>query len=413
MNVLKMTKTPLTSGLLLFAAPVVFILILPVPHTIALRLLTLLILFISALFLYKKAAVPPIPHKTVIALWLAMALISLFWAIDPSYSANEIKVEVGYGILAYLGFYIFAHDEKSVKVLLWALLVASLGVCIATWIRQDITYDWLEPVRRFALGVGSSSTYIVTVLPMLGLLVWITLSSSANWKKTVLWSLFFLSIGMALFFAALIGQNRMIWIVIAAQLFVLLFLLKKPKTTIKLLLSLLVMALVLGGYAYVSLQKGEMKALNLQSMENSFANDPRIELWGRVLPILKEKPWTGEGFGRRALAKAHVEFSGNITKWHAHNLFLDYIAQMGVGGFIVLSLLFGSIVWRFISYLEGPNPLYVIGVTGIIIVVGVLAKNMTDDFFNRDLALLFWLEIGILLGWGERLHRRYKDAQAS
>jgi len=34
-----------------------------------------------------------------------------------------------------------------------------------------------------------------------------------------------------------------------------------------------------------------------------------------------------------------------------------------------------------------------------LLVIGVVARNLTNDFFQRDLALLFWSIAGMLLGY--------------
>ena len=44
-----------------------------------------------------------------------------------------------------------------------------------------------------------------------------------------------------------------------------------------------------------------------------------------------------------------------------------------------------------------------IGVCGIALVLGVFLRNMVNDMFVRDQALLFWALNGMLLGLGCRL----------
>jgi hypothetical protein len=39
-----------------------------------------------------------------------------------------------------------------------------------------------------------------------------------------------------------------------------------------------------------------------------------------------------------------------------------------------------------------------LAVAGLSVVVAVFVKNMTDDFFVRDTALMFWLVMGLLIG---------------
>ncbi len=49
------------------------------------------------------------------------------------------------------------------------------------------------------------------------------------------------------------------------------------------------------------------------------------------------------------------------------------------------------------------------GICGLLLVVGVVGRNLTNDFFQRDLALLFWSIAGMLLGYAGHA----KDAPAS
>ena len=41
------------------------------------------------------------------------------------------------------------------------------------------------------------------------------------------------------------------------------------------------------------------------------------------------------------------------------------------------------------------------GICGVLLVVGVVGRNLTNDFFQRDLALLFWSMAGMLLGYAQ------------
>jgi hypothetical protein len=56
--------------------------------------------------------------------------------------------------------------------------------------------------------------------------------------------------------------------------------------------------------------------------------------------------------------------------------------------------------WRL--YRSDARATIYIGVAGIDMLAGVLAKNMTDMFFDRECALLFWSVNGVLLGYGKR-----------
>jgi hypothetical protein len=44
----------------------------------------------------------------------------------------------------------------------------------------------------------------------------------------------------------------------------------------------------------------------------------------------------------------------------------------------------------------------VLGAIGLALVAAFLVKNLTDDFFNRHNALVFWALNGLLIGLGRR-----------
>ena len=82
----------------------VFLFILPFPGTVALRLLALAGGLLASAWSWHKEGLPQIPAKAALLLWLGCALLSLITAVDPAYSLGEIKNEIGYAMVAYLGF---------------------------------------------------------------------------------------------------------------------------------------------------------------------------------------------------------------------------------------------------------------------------------------------------------------------
>jgi O-antigen ligase len=77
---------------------------------------------------------------------------------------------------------------------------------------------------------------------------------------------------------------------------------------------------------------------------------------------------------------------------------------MGIPGIIVMVFIFAAVIhqyWRL--YQSNHRVAQWLAACGIAMVFGVLTRNMTDDFFHRDLALLFWSLVGASLGYGSRL----------
>ena len=66
---------------------------------------------------------------------------------------------------------------------------------------------------------------------------------------------------------------------------------------------------------------------------------------------------------------------------------------MGVPGMLALGALFagfGVLFWN-----AGSGPSSWVGVTGLVLLAGVVMRNQLNDFFIRDMSLLFWALIGL------------------
>jgi O-antigen ligase len=138
----------------------------------------------------------------------------------------------------------------------------------------------------------------------------------------------------------------------------------------------------------------------------AMGNDSRPRVWKRVGEEILAHPLIGAGFGRAVLSKAYpalLSAEEGAVYWHPHNLVLTYGIGAGVPGMVAVLALFASLAWRFWRLAgRGERRARLAGLTGTAMVAGVLARNMTNDFFVRDGALLFWALAGMLFGYALR-----------
>jgi O-antigen ligase len=86
--------------------------------------------------------------------------------------------------------------------------------------------------------------------------------------------------------------------------------------------------------------------------------------------------------------------------WHPHNLFLNYGVAMGIPGIIAIVFLFFTLLRKFWELSRADDRIVAMaGICGVLLVIGVVGRNLSNDFFQRDLALLFWSIAGMLLGY--------------
>lgn len=391
----------------LYAPAILFLAVLPLNHTMALRLAALFLTAMVALRIYIKNGAPPLPLKLPLALWAGMALLSLTWSIDPVFSLTEIKVEIGYGMLAFLSFYVLTRDPDSWKILQRALLAGLAITFLLVAIRayqlghapSGNDWDWQH-------GYVSYSTYLIIAMPFLYLSL---LGVMDKRLKTMAWMLLPIYLGVAYLTA-----NRMFWV--SFGLVFMIFLIgswrKMPDARSRRKLFLAGAAgIVLTGATFFSVMqiKAPEAALTGTTVATTFGDSERYVIWHYWLDRIAERPLGGVGFGRDLPHLVYIKPAEWPPFWfaHAHNMFLNYALQLGIPGLMVFLFLLGTMgkeFWR--CYRSNDKETWLIGLAGLALLAAFISKNMTDDLFWRTDALFFWASTGILIGYAQRTGKK-------
>lgn len=378
------------------------LIILPFPGTVAMRLLLLTAAVLVAAFtLWRRPSSPPpaLPCAGGLAFWILVSTLSIAYAADPAYSIGEMKSEIGYTMLAFFSFLVVTKDRQIAERLILCLAAGFtvIGVLAGgAWLTHGLV--WIETGRHG--GIGVFATLVVTVIP---LFVWLALEGSKPWHRRAAIVLLVFAILLGL----LTGQ-RAVWPALILQFLLALILLTisgRLKLTWRRVLLIGLLILTLGGAAFVAVST--IKA-NTAGVPDHLATDTRMPFWKEVVARIADKPLTGVGFGRDAMRRAYTNMvpKENTLLWHPHNLFLTYGIGMGLPGIAALLFLFGSLAKRFYDLTRsGDASQAVIGTCGLMLLLGVIARNQFNDLFVRDMSLLFWALTGILLGLADRLAR--------
>lgn len=381
---------------------IVFLFVLPIPHTTTIRLISLFLATLLSFLLLRRYGTPAVPLKVPFAAWTLVAAFSLLYAVDPSYSLSEIKSEVLYSFFAYFVFFTQTRSIREWNAWLTTILAILCVLSVTNVWLWSTTSDATLP-RYVYNGVGAYTSFLITALPFIILFLFhIALRGPARWllRATPLLLL------VPIYFT----MNRTIWVVLLATALTLTPLLmfvgrsRVPKLGI---VSALAAFFIAGLFSFYSIL--EMR-VSLQAhpevvIERTLAVDPRPGLWEFVVKEIASHPWQGAGFGQDSFNKAHPQWQrNNGLLFHAHNVFLDAGIQMGIPGIAVMLFLFGAVLFEYWRLYRSRQQLAQwIGACGIAMVVAVVTRNMTDEFFRRDLALLFWSLVGASLGYGRRL----------
>lgn len=372
------------------------------------------------------------PLAAPFALWGGFALLSLAWSIAPAMSLHAWLDEIVYPTLGFYGVYRLAAcpgEGGSVarpspgraasdrgRALEMAAWLGVLGVALLSL----IGYGQLQPqfihtgVLRFYARVGHSST-----LALLGVPLWLALSTRRDHWRWLGASGLLLALWIG--FASL---NRFFWIALLPTAFIacLPVLRRHPRSAacaVPLLVLLGFCVLVVSGhlrsappapepsFAHQGSLGHALVALP-NSLENIAERDTRRALWTFYGEQARRHPWLGVGFGKPLPGRAYADTVPAAllrlepqSRTHAHNIFLNTLLQTGVVGLLLQCALFFMLArayrlrWRRDPWLASA---------GIALVIGMLCKNMTDDFMWQSTMLMFWMQAGLLLGRLERAH---------
>lgn len=384
----KLGKCWVSAGFTLLA---LYLLILPVSGTTAFRNVFFFVLIIITGWLAIRRSIKlemPIIWPWII--YAAIALISLTYAINVDYSLGEIKTEILYGFLAMVLGATWINNRNAFLGLIGILIIGNVILIIA-----DVYFAYTSknvwPVLQaapFKIGVGKFSTYLLIVIPFIAAYI-----IQPQAKRYFSWGIVLLVLNIA---ALYFTTTRIAFICLMGQVFVVAGLLVTSKEKQKFGKKFyVILALLLAIIIDLIIKRGPNEITLIQMIER----DSRWDLWVTALNDIRQRPFTGGGYGIHAFKLFHPEFAKtNGMLWHAHNTILNIGVQIGIPGILAFLALIGSVLYKLFSYIRSTDRFVgYFALAGIAAWVGFILKVQTDDFFTRDLALLFWLLSGALL----------------
>lgn len=347
--------------------------------------------------------------------WLGMVLLSAVWSAAPATTVadalQEVVSPIAAGLLA--ASLAIRLEQRYLRwpfvLLALGALPAVLGACYVHAGFWTMAPMWL--VGAYA-GRGVAST--------LG--VFLSLSGGAlmaiNWARQPRAERGLLFLGGGLLLAGLslglLGHNRMFWFSLLVGMLPWLVLVGRGSRRWQLGLGGALLILFVAGMVYSSyFAKAQVDSAPekiVTQISASYVSDPRWLLWRSWLTVAEERPLLGFGYGSRILpliGATHVSTGSPeldvAAQHHAHNVLFNIVIQTGfVGLLFFLVALFG--VWRLVF--RGMPPVGDAAVkwrlAAISLLLGGLAKSMTDDFFWGPAGVVMWLLIGIMAGIGWR-----------
>jgi putative inorganic carbon (HCO3(-)) transporter len=140
---------------------------------------------------------------------------------------------------------------------------------------------------------------------------------------------------------------------------------------------------------------GMTDVLNQPVTDENFSVVERVAHWVAALRMWEGAPWLGVGPGNYAVAYPDVR----LPRWedalgHAHNVYLNVLAESGLIGFVgYIALWGGTLIWVFRRRARTERPSWhdalTLGVAGVIVHLSV--HNLVDNLFVQGMVILLGL----------------------
>lgn len=329
------------------------------------------------------------------------------FATFPAYSFQEFAKLLQQGLMFYAAVYFFRepiHKQRMVWMLLGTLaLISAYGI----W--QFDTRPWMGRntqggreyylIESFLSGDVALTTYLVMLAPLSAAAA---LSWSGEWKRFLAGGTAALAVLCQFLTFSRAGLLAMLGEAIA-------FVWITGQKKVAYWAGALVLTLVVGVVGLLIANEKDPEMLRFipgASKLTVYNLDARFTIWRFGLEKLWEHPLVGIGFGKdnfhlvTQLESQKLESTATTAiPAGTHNTFLDITVGSGIPALLGFVWLLGAIVRAGLNQLRRlPGPLEnALTLTVITVVAGMALRNFFDHMWVGNLAVQFWVLVGLAL----------------
>jgi len=370
----------------------------------ALAGVTLASFILSRLMLYSKRHITKKSFLSYVI--VAFLILTLVYALTSLDIIGSIKVWLIYAIFIVM-FFIARQSIKQKRDWVTACwIMVTVGFFISAYgiyqnfFGNNLGHAWTDQTMFSDISVRVYSTlgnpnvlgeYLLLIIPLTIGLVWDEIKNYTREFFKIIRIILLLGFVVTQMLCMVFTQSRGCWIglVFAAVVFILFV----DKRWMALFIVLLCAAPFVLPHSIIQ---------RLSSIGNvgDTSTAYRLDIWMGTLNMLKDFWLTGVGLGATAFAKVYPFYSYSmVTAPHAHDIYLETIAEMGIVGLGILLLITGSFIVlllrRFVNSTKKTREV-ILMIAFMAGFLGFMLQGVFDYvWYNYRVFLFFWLFLGI------------------
>lgn len=352
-------------------------------------------------------------HGKLFLTWVVLAGLSLWQAPKLAECFYNYRVIFAQYVGLYFMAYFYIDDVRKFKRVLYALLASSIAVS---------AYGIYQYMQGVAVLTQESKWVDIAQFPQLKDRVFSTLDNP-NLLATFLLMMICMVTGLLLDRPKDNKNKWFLYLVAAVNLLCLLFTFSRGAWLTLLLIMCILGVLINVRIIYIL---AVIIALSLLGMHEviigrimSIFNQTdtsaalRWAYWDSTIQMIEWNPW---GIGWSAYRFVYPEYdyfinNPSITIYHAHNMYLNMIAEIGIiGGAVYISLFIYAFIglYRIYKFTAHNKGCILAIISGI---VAVMLMGITDyPLFNIQLSCVFWLVIGSVFGAADSIYSKDEES---
>lgn len=325
-------------------------------------------------------------------LLFAIAALSLLYVADQKVGVEKLERYLRLSTLGLVYLFLRRMKVEAGRLFLLAVVASSFSLAIQAWYQINIQQHDVATGLYHKIVFGDMAMLAVTI--MLAALVTV---ANRPWHFIVIGGAM-----VAAVYASLMSATRGSWLLLPVVAVVLAWLYRSKVSRRGWITALLVVVLSVAALAVLQprvimapMEKG------IQGIQ-TYLKDPtqttswgaRLEMWGNSIKIWRENPWLGTGVGdfqhdSKALVAEGMSENLQVAEHygHAHSIYFDALASIGIVGLLVLLIALFILPWRHFSrhWKEATTPWQrFYALSGLLTVVAFAEFGLTEGWTSRN-----------------------------
>lgn len=373
--------------------------------------LSLLALFLFAIFSRKTIRVPKSNTFYIYSVVIVLSGLSVIWSVNFGEAVFQVCQSM-MGLMVCLAFFNFLADEYlATKKILWISAAIILIVYLLFAIIQLFGLHDTSFVQLYAVtGINAHKNMLSIMLFMLSSFL---LTALPNTDNKFLKTIFIMFFGLSIFVIVFLKSRAVILcFIVSTIVFLILYLLhiRKPTCSNRFKIITVIISVVLAFLFFTVLLRYFASAMASRTYEQSEIQTSiastaslveRFTLWSKTYYVVDKHPFIGCGAGNWQICFPDAGLKGlnradywNINFTKPHNEYMGILAEYGyVGLFLFLAFVCSLVVFSGFAIIEtNDKKEFIFGAITLSIVCGCCV-NAFFDFPNSRIEHVVWMGI--------------------